>query len=262
MGKARRARGPSQLRIARAARPPTDRWQQVPVEPRGQARLGISFRPLQAQALGLDPMATLATLLDYPFQLIRLGAYWSRIEDGPGRFDTSELDRQIEAAEQAGKQIIVCVGPVKTFGYPEFFVPGHHLPEPLREGALVEPGRSSAATGRGGGVRRSAGAAILRSRGDRRMAGRARCRRPARPGTFLAPVRRLRAARGRGRPRGRPDPAGADERLPADVGTGAAAAVVAHPGPGRRIPLPLDERRDVPVERRGQFLQPRQARLT
>ncbi len=129
----------SQLRIARAARPLTDRWRQVPVEPRGRARLGISFRPLQAQALGLDPMATLATLLDYPFQLIRLGAYWNRIEDGPGRFDTGELDRQVAAAEQAGKQIIVCVGPVKTFGYPEFFVPGHHLPEPLREGALVEP---------------------------------------------------------------------------------------------------------------------------
>ena len=65
----------SQLRIARAARPLTDRWRQVPVEPRGRARLGISFRPLQAQALGLDPVATLATLLDYPFQLIRLGAY-------------------------------------------------------------------------------------------------------------------------------------------------------------------------------------------
>jgi Beta-galactosidase len=127
------------IRVARAARPLTDRWQSVSVEPRGQARLGISFRPLQAHALGLDPMATLATLLDYPFQLIRLGAYWNRIEGGPGRFDTRELDRQVELAEQAGKQIIVCVGPVKTFGYPEFFVPGHHLPEPLREGALVEP---------------------------------------------------------------------------------------------------------------------------
>ena len=34
-----------------------------------------------------------------------LGAYWNRIEDGPGRF----------------------------------FGPGHHLPEPLRERALVEP---------------------------------------------------------------------------------------------------------------------------
>jgi hypothetical protein len=129
----------SQLRIARAARPLSERWQQVPVEPRGQARLGISFRPLQAQALGLDPMATLTTLLEYPLELIRLGAYWNRIETGPGRFDTGELDRQVDAAERAGKQIIVCVGPVKTFGYPEFFVPGHHLPEPLREGALVEP---------------------------------------------------------------------------------------------------------------------------
>jgi len=133
------AEAASQVRVARAARPLTNRWQQVPVQPRGQARIGISFRPLQAEALGLDPMTTLAALLGYPFQLIRLGAYWNRIEDGPGRFDTGELDRQVDAAEQAGKQIIVCVGPVKTFGYPEFFVPSHQLPGPLREGALVEP---------------------------------------------------------------------------------------------------------------------------
>jgi hypothetical protein len=84
-------------------------------------------------------MATLTALLGYPFHVIRLGAYWNRIESGPGRFDTGELDRQVNAAEQAGKQIILCVGPVKTFGYPEFFVPGHQLPEPFREGVLVEP---------------------------------------------------------------------------------------------------------------------------
>ncbi len=129
----------SQLRVARAARPLTDRWRQVPVEPRGRAKLGISFRPLQAQALGLEPMATLSALLRYDFELIRLGAYWDRIETGPGRFDTGELDRQVDAAAAAGKQIILCLGPVKTFGYPEFFVPGHHLPEPLPEGTLVEP---------------------------------------------------------------------------------------------------------------------------
>ncbi len=134
----------AQVRVARAARPLTDRWRQVPVEPRGQVRIGISFRPLQAQALGLDPLATLTTLLGYRFALIRLCAYWNRIETGPGRFDTGELDRQIELAEQAGKQIILCVGPVKTFGYPEFFVPGHHLPEPLREGALAEPAAHAA----------------------------------------------------------------------------------------------------------------------
>jgi hypothetical protein len=128
-----------ELRLKRAARPLTGRWQHVPVEPRGTAQLGISFRPLQATALGLDPEAALRALLAYPFQLIRLSAYWNRMEPGPGRFLPGELDRQLDAAERAGKQVIVCVGAVKSFGYPEFFVPHHHLEPPLREGALVTP---------------------------------------------------------------------------------------------------------------------------
>jgi Beta-galactosidase len=77
-------------------------------------------------------------MLAYPFQLVRLGAYWSRIERRPGDFDPSELDWQVDASERAGKQIILCVGPLKTFSYPEFFVPAHHLATPLREGTLVE----------------------------------------------------------------------------------------------------------------------------
>jgi len=71
--------------------------------------------------------------------MIRLGAYWNRIEPSPGRFDPSELDRQIEAAERAGKQIILAVGALKTFSYPEFYVPPHHLERPLPEGTLVSP---------------------------------------------------------------------------------------------------------------------------
>jgi len=129
----------SELRVRRAARPLTDRWRDVPVEPRGSTLLGVSFRPRQVEALGLDARDTLRTLLDHPFQLVRLGAYWSRMEPEPGRFDAGELDWQLDAAERAGKQVVLCVGPVKTFGYPEFFVPAHHLPRPLREGRLVEP---------------------------------------------------------------------------------------------------------------------------
>jgi hypothetical protein len=101
--------------------------------------LGISFRPLQAAAFGLDIHATLAELLAYPFQLIRLGAYWNQIEPEAGAFHTDELDWQITAAEQAGKQIILCVGPLKTFGYPEFFVPLHHLRQPFPEHTLIKP---------------------------------------------------------------------------------------------------------------------------
>jgi hypothetical protein len=111
----------------------------VPIAPRGSTLLGISFRPPQVETLGLDARASLHELLAFPFHLIRLGAYWSRIEPEDGQFCPAELDWQLDAAEKAGKQIILCVGAVKTFGYPEFFVPTHQLCKPLREGYLVQP---------------------------------------------------------------------------------------------------------------------------
>ncbi|HEX4715326.1 MAG TPA: hypothetical protein VH164_10395, partial [Ktedonobacteraceae bacterium] len=129
----------SEVRLKQATQPLTDIWQMLPIEPRGSTLLGISFRPPQVAALGLDARTTLQTLLTYPFQLIRLGAYWNRIESAPGVFNTDELDWQIDAAEQAGKQIILCIGPLKTFSYPEFFVPAHHLQHPFPKHTLVKP---------------------------------------------------------------------------------------------------------------------------
>src|SRR5258708_31360001 len=59
------------------------------------------------------------------------------MEPAPDAFDPSHLDWQVESAERAGKQVIIAVGAVKNFGYPEFFVPAHHLRKPLPEGSLV-----------------------------------------------------------------------------------------------------------------------------
>jgi hypothetical protein len=129
----------AEMRLKQATQPLTDAWQHVAIEPRGTTLLGISFRTPQVDALGLDMQTTLQTLLTYPFQLIRLGAYWNSIETEPGRFCFDVLDWQIDAAEQAGKQIILCVGPLKTFSYPEFFVPAHHLASPLPEHTLIKP---------------------------------------------------------------------------------------------------------------------------
>jgi hypothetical protein len=128
-----------ELRLKQATQPLTDTWQHLPIESRRSTLLGISFRPPQVAALGLDMRTTLQTLLAYPFQLIRLGAYWNSIEPEPGIFDTDELDWQIDVAEQADKQIILCIGPLKTFSYPEFFVPAHHLRQPLPEHILIKP---------------------------------------------------------------------------------------------------------------------------
>ncbi len=128
----------SEVRLKQATQPLTDAWQGLPIEPRGATQLGISFRPPQVAALRLDARTTLQTLLAYPFQLIRLGAYWNRIEPEPGMFNTDELDWQIDAAERAGKQIILCVGPLKTFSYPEFFVPAHYLRQPFPEHTRIK----------------------------------------------------------------------------------------------------------------------------
>jgi hypothetical protein len=128
-----------EIKVARPGRPLTSKWEELPVTPAGATMLGISYRPLQAAALGLDPKQALADLLQYPFAVLRLAAYWNQLEPGAGRLDAGVLDRQIDAAAQAGKKIILCVGAVKAFGYPEFFVPAHHLPSPLPERRLVSP---------------------------------------------------------------------------------------------------------------------------
>jgi hypothetical protein len=129
----------SEVRLKQATQPLTDKWQRLPIVPRGFTQLGISYRPPQVEALGLDARTTLETLLTYPYHLIRLGAYWNRMEPAQGIFYTDELDWQIDAAEQAGKQIILCVGPLKTFSYPEFFVPSHRLAQPFPEHTRIKP---------------------------------------------------------------------------------------------------------------------------
>ncbi|HYX48898.1 MAG TPA: hypothetical protein VE843_04110, partial [Ktedonobacteraceae bacterium] len=128
-----------EVRVKQATQPLTDAWQHLPIEPRRSSLLGISFRAPQVATLGLNLRSTLSTLLNYPFHIIRLGAYWNLIELAPDTFYTDELDWQIDAAEQAGKQIILCVGPLKNFSYPEFFVPARYLNPPFREHTLIKP---------------------------------------------------------------------------------------------------------------------------
>ncbi|MBV9358133.1 MAG: beta-galactosidase, partial [Chloroflexi bacterium] len=139
----------SELRLSRPVQPLTDTWQTMPIEPRGRTRLGFNFRTPQIEAFGLDGPTMLTALLAYPFQIVRLGAYWRRIEPASGRFDPSELDRQVDMAERAQKQIILAVGAVKSFGYPEFFAPPHvaaSLPEHQRIRASAYPALLGAAT--------------------------------------------------------------------------------------------------------------------
>ena len=185
-------------------------------------------------------------MLGYPFEVVRLSAYWNRIEVEPGHCDTSELDWQLDAAERAGKQVIVCLGPVKSFGYPEYFVPDHRLAAPLPEGSLIAPATHPALLAAGHRPRHAPGRAVQGQSRHRRLAGGTRGGRPARSRALLAPVRRLRRRRSRGGTSRRPGKAGHDERVPAHLDPGPSDAVVALQGPGGlpgRGPAPHRHRR-------------------
>ena len=137
----------SELRIKRTLQPPSADWQTLRIEPRGATPLGISIRTPQLDAFGLDAQRTVADLLAYPFEVVRLGAYWRRIEPSPGVFNPTELDRQVEAAVNANKRIILGVGALKVFGYPEFFAPAHVV-ESLPEGKRISAGAYAELLGR------------------------------------------------------------------------------------------------------------------
>jgi hypothetical protein len=78
-------------------------------------------------------------VLGLPFDVVRLGAYWSRLERSVRCWSFGELDAQLDDAASHGKDVILGVGAVKNFGYPELFVPGHQLGSPLPEHSMIGP---------------------------------------------------------------------------------------------------------------------------
>ena len=124
-------------------KPPTlpidDAWQRVPIAPRHSTALGISFRTPQVAAFGLEGRARAVAAPYVSLSNDPTGRVLEPHRTCTGQFDTDELDCQVDAAERAGKQIVLSVGALKTFGYPEFFVPRHRLVQPLPEHTLIRP---------------------------------------------------------------------------------------------------------------------------
>jgi hypothetical protein len=131
--------GLSELALANPNQPFTNAWRSRPVVPRRGMALGASFRPDVARALGLDPYDVLVRLLQEPVQLIRLGARWSDLQTPDGQFNPTSLDWQVATVARAGIPFILCVGAVKSFGYPEFFIPPTLIPQRLLNAERQEP---------------------------------------------------------------------------------------------------------------------------
>lgn len=84
---------------------------------------GISFDKNQASYLGLDWKKTYLVMLDdLKPKYIRLSAKWDEIEKMQGRFDTSELDWQMNEAAKRGVKVALVLGQ-KTPRWPECHIP-------------------------------------------------------------------------------------------------------------------------------------------
>lgn len=82
--------------------------------------MGVTFssRPLLLEGEPVDPDPIYEHLLEQPFEYLRLGAYWDEIAvDGYG-----SLDAQMDAADAAGKRVLLVVG-IKSPRWPEYWLP-------------------------------------------------------------------------------------------------------------------------------------------
>lgn len=78
---------------------------------------------MQCEYLGLDYRETFLKIMQpREFELIRLGAYWNRIERVSGEFDFVELDWLLAQCKQRGVKVMLTVG-MKAPRWPEFHLP-------------------------------------------------------------------------------------------------------------------------------------------
>jgi Beta-galactosidase len=84
---------------------------------------GMSFNTLYARELGLDWKETYDAILnDLGVRHLRLAAHWPMVEPKSGVYNFSELDYQIERAEEVGAEVILAVGR-RLPRWPECHVP-------------------------------------------------------------------------------------------------------------------------------------------
>ena len=91
--------------------------------PIAPVRVGVSFSPQRARALGLDYQVAFRRLETMHFRVIRLSAYWSDVDQG----GYSDLDWMMSEAQRARQPVVLSVG-MKGLGWPEFFIPPSLVP--------------------------------------------------------------------------------------------------------------------------------------
>ncbi len=84
---------------------------------------GVTYSPLYAVELGLNPHSTFAGMLDdLQIKQVRLPVYWSEVEKFPRQFNFASLDYYLNEAQKRNVKVILVVG-LKQPRWPECFAP-------------------------------------------------------------------------------------------------------------------------------------------
>lgn len=101
---------------------------------------GMSFNTMYATELGLDWRETYDAILnDLGVRHLRLAAHWPMVEPVAGEYNFTELDYQLERANEVGATVIFAVGR-RLPRWPECHIPewAKELPAEERKQALLE----------------------------------------------------------------------------------------------------------------------------
>ena len=85
-------------------------------------KYGVSFSLKQCRNFNLDAKETLSWLLGKGWRRFRLMTYWNEHEKEQGKYDFTELDRQLDLIEKYGGSVTLCIG-VKQPRWPEYHWP-------------------------------------------------------------------------------------------------------------------------------------------
>ncbi|HLG69609.1 MAG TPA: beta-galactosidase [Chloroflexota bacterium] len=90
--------------------------------PSAPVNVGFTFSERQAGYLDVSWQKAFEAAMDLSPDLVRLGAYWDRIEPTPGKYDFSDLDWLLDHVP-AQSSVLLTVG-MKAPRWPEYFLPG------------------------------------------------------------------------------------------------------------------------------------------
>ncbi|MDD5584782.1 MAG: beta-galactosidase, partial [Candidatus Omnitrophica bacterium] len=86
------------------------------------AKTGTTFSQVQCEYFGMDWKEAYKKTLEMDFDVVRLGAYWNRIEREESKYDFSELDWQLKELQGKKTKVLLVVG-MKAPRWPEYFIP-------------------------------------------------------------------------------------------------------------------------------------------